>query len=329
MALTSSQYGALLDGKIQKTYIDEYTMLPEIYTKYFKTEDSQSAVEVISRAGGIGQFQRKGSLDAKAIVDATTPIQITFIHDEYGAAVKIERTLIEDRKDTQILEKVTDFARQAKVFLEQKTADLFNKAFDSSAVIFDQKSLCADHVALDGKTVVPTRLKAVANSNNMVISADSVLTDASLKAAITQMKAKSFNDSGQRIFVQPNMLVVPPALEFAARTILQSDGISYQGNGAMATSVNADFNSKNTLPSGIELVVNPYLTSDTAWFLLDTNVTKFMLFWRRKLEIKKGQEDILTDVTTWAASMRFSYGAADFRGIIGSAGTGAKPTPVV
>ncbi len=65
------------------------------------------------------------------------------------------------------------------------------------------------------------------------------------------------NSKGRPLNLVPDLLVVPPALEAAARDILVADFI----NGT-----------KNTMRGTAKLHVEPRLASDSAWFLLCTSV---------------------------------------------------------
>ena len=324
MAADSGQYGKLLYETINNVYFDEYKALPEQYTKLFKVMDSKKAIEVDVRAGGVGQWERKGSMDSTKYDTPTDTLSIQYIHDVYSKGVEIEKELLDDEQYNIIKSKITDLATGAKVSIEMKTISLLNNAFDSTTPIFDGKSLCADHLALDGKTTISTRLKAASNVNNMNVAADARLSDASLKAAITQMRKTTFNDAGFKVPCRPNMLIVPPALEFAANAIVQSATVSSSGTGLIGASGGTLDNTTNGLPK-LEVVVMDYLISDTAWFVADTNMLQFKFFWREKMNFKQ-ENDFNTDIYKYKGRMRFSFGTSDFRGIVGSLGTGALPT---
>jgi hypothetical protein len=121
--------------------------------------------------------------------------------------------------------------------------------------------------------------------------------------------------------VQPKILVVPPALEYIAKTITGSDGISQLGTGlAYGGSISDANTSKNTLNGRLKVVVLDYLTSNTNWFLIDPAVAQLNFFWRKRLEFKN-EDDFSTMQAKYRGYMRFSVGYSDYRGVFGSLGT--------
>lgn len=104
----------------------------------------------------------------------------------------------------------------------------------------DEKSFFAtDHEVAD---------KPVSNKITAKLSMDAYVTARSMMIGYK-------NSKGRSLGLTPDLLVVPPALEKLARDILVADYI----NGT-----------KNTMQGTAEIHVEPRLTSDTAWFLLDT-----------------------------------------------------------
>jgi phage major head subunit gpT-like protein len=85
------------------------------------------------------------------------------------------------------------------------------------------------------------------------------------------VRAKMMNfrgESGERLNITPNLLVVPPQLEMQARLILNSSMVAAQTFGS-DTNVGGY---SNPLQGTAELLVLPDLGADaTAWYLLDTS----------------------------------------------------------
>jgi len=96
------------------------------------------------------------------------------------------------------------------------------------------------------------------------------LTIANLEATIALMK-KQVGPDGKAMRIRPKYLVVPPALELTAKSILTSTTVQYINN-AVATAVPMPTNNVLT-QSGLQLRVNewlPYIDTthgDTAWYL--------------------------------------------------------------
>jgi phage major head subunit gpT-like protein len=70
---------------------------------------------------------------------------------------------------------------------------------------------------------------------------------------------------GSPLGIMPNLLMVPPQLEAVSRQILNADFI------AAAVGGNAAQAQTNVFKGSANLLVNPYLTNATAWYLMDAS----------------------------------------------------------
>lgn len=105
----------------------------------------------------------------------------------------------------------------------------------------------------------PKNPKAPSQSNKLT----EALSKSSLIKAILLME--NFKDeNNEPLGIIPDLLVVPPALQFTARELLEST--YYPGEGTATANL-----SKNTLQGIVDLQVNPYLTDVSDWFLLCTS----------------------------------------------------------
>ena len=135
--------------------------------------------------------------------------------------------------------------------------------------------------------------KSVSNKLTDKLSADAYKT---ARAMMLNYK----NSKGRSLGLVPDLLVVPPALEAAARDILVADYVS---------------GTKNTMQGTADIHVEPRLTSDTAWFLLATKRPIKPLIYQQR---KKAKFVSITDETSPNVFMskKFLYGA-DSRGNAG------------
>lgn len=298
MPLQSASFGRLLEPGLRKIFFETYKELPEQYKQVFNVQTSNKAIETDLRMGGFGLWEKKGSMDSVQYQDTVDPQALQYIHEEFASGFTIERKLVDDESYNQINKYPKALARAARVTVETKAAEIFNKAFTQNG--FDGVPLIsASHKRLDGGTM-----------NNLVTGA---LSDANLKAALVEARTGHVDERGLKMQVQPKILVVPPALEWTANTILKSENLSETGNGTKST------NDINLLKGQLRLVVLDYLESDTAWFLIDPTVAELNFFWRKKLEFKN-TEDFDTMQAKYRGYMRFSVGYSDYRGIVGSTG---------
>lgn len=302
MPLQQASFGRLLEPGLRKIFFETYKELPEQYKQIFNVQTSTKAIETDLRMGGFGLWEKKGSMDSVVYQDTVDPQALQYIHEEFASGFTIERKLVDDENYNQINKYPKSLARTARQTVEIKATEILNKAFTQNG--FDGVPLISgSHKRLDGGTM-----------NNSL--GTSTLTDANLKAGLVEARTGHVDERGLKIQAQPKILVIPPALEWTANTILKSNNISTTGNGTAMT------NDTNLLKGQLKLVVMDYLDSDTAWFLIDPMLAELNFFWRKKLEFKN-TEDFDTMQAKYRGYMRFSVGYSDYRGILGSTGTGA------
>ena len=217
----------------------------------------------------------------------------------------IGRELYDDEQYNQINKFPKAMARSGRAFVEKEAVKTFHNAFDGTGhAIYDGKALLAhDHPLTDN---------SAKTGDNLITGA---LNDANLKIGLQCMR-ETLDEAGNLISSTAKKLVVPPALEYTAKELVNS-----------AQKAGTDFNDINTVKGALEVVVYDYLGaamggSDTAWFLIDPTYCELNFFWRVKPEFKWA-EDFDTFVAKYRGYMRFSYGVSDWRGIVGSNGAGA------
>jgi len=306
MTMVSQQFGRLLEPGLRKIFMDTYKEIPTQYTEIFNVQNSTKAIETDLRMGGFGLWEKKDSAGAVQIQDTVDPAALQYIHEEFASGFTVERKLVDDEQYNQISKMSKALGRAARATIETKAAEIINNAF--TVIGFDGVPLIsATHKRLDGGTMSNQLLATDGGTLN------GALSDVNLKAALIQTR-KQVDDKGIKIQVQPKILLVPPALQYIAETLLHSSNLSATGNGSGMT------NDKNTLAGKLRVVVMDYLTSDTAWFLIDPAVAELNFFWRKKLEFDQ-EKDFSTHQAKFQGYMRFSAGYSDYRGILGSKGT--------
>lgn len=307
--LQSANYGRLLEPGLRTIFDGSYKEVGEQFSQVFKVQTSNKAIETDLRIGGFGLFEKKDSAGAVQYQDAVSPQALQYIHEEFASGFTVERKLIDDEQYNTIGKMSASLARAARATVETKAAEVLNNAFTVNG--FDGVPLISTtHKRLDGGT-----MNNLLSTSYGASAVNGVLSDVNLKAALTQARAQ-VDDRGILIQCQPKVLVVPPALEYQARTLVGSSNLSALGTGSGMT------NDKNVIQGSLKVVVMDYLNSATAWFVMDPTVAEMNFFWRKKLEFKN-EEDFSTMQAKYQAYMRFSVGYSDYRGIVGSKGTGA------
>lgn len=227
----------------------------------------------------------------------------TWRHKKYTKGFRVSEEMYEDDLYNVMNREPGKLARSARRTAEYHAASLFNNAFSTSYTGGDAKPLCSTtHPRADGGT-------AQSNANTDGIT----LTEANLETADLAMQAQ-LDDKGMKIMARANKLLVPPALEKEARIITESTLRSATGD-----------NDLNVYRGRFSIQVWDYLTSSTAWWLLDSGLHEIHWFWRIRPEFKQGSA-FDTGQALFKVRSRFSYGWADWRGVYGSKGDSSSYT---
>ncbi len=162
----------------------------------------------------------------------------TIENKKFEATIAVKREDLEDDQLGIYKPLVQELARAAKAHPDELVAALLEGGF--SQACYDGKMFFDSHKV--GK-------KTYTNKSTAALSADAY---AAARAAMMGIK----NEEGRPLGIMPNLLIVPPALEGTGRQILQAKIIDGSDNPWQGTA---------------DLLVLPYLTSTTAWYLLDTS----------------------------------------------------------
>lgn len=175
----------------------------------------------------------------------------TIKNKDFELTVGVDRNAIEDDKIGLYNPSIQMLGESAALHPDELVYALLANGF--TAKCYDGKAFFAtDHEV--GKDTVSNKIT------------DKLSLEAYIAA---RAKMRSFkNSKGRSLGLVPDLLVVPPALEGKAREILVAEYI----NGT-----------KNTMMDTAEIHVEPRLTSDEAWFLLDTKrPIKPLIYQQRK-----------------------------------------------
>jgi phage major head subunit gpT-like protein len=299
MSVNSGNYGRLLEPGLRKIFMDTYNELPEQYSQIFNMLSSNKAVETDLRMGGFSQWGTKGTLDSVEYENPTETDKLFYKHVTYAKGFQVEKEMVDDEQYAIINKLPKALARAARVTIETKAAEVFNNAFNTNADSYKGEALIGNHLRLDGGTTTN------------LLTGNPTLSETSIKAALS-LAREQVDERGMLIQMNPDILIVPPELEFVALEINNST-LSTIGGGSDVYAKN----NVNSVKGRFKVVVMDYLTDPNAWFLADSKIHQLNFFWREKLSFKN-ETDFDTDVAKYKGRMRFSYGWSDHRGIIGS-----------
>jgi phage major head subunit gpT-like protein len=301
MSVNSGNYGRLLEPGLRKIFLETYKEKPEQFSQIFNVMSSQKAVETDLRMGGFTMWNQKGSLDSVEYEDPTTTDTVLYKHVTFAKGFQLEKEMVDDEQ-YQIINKMPKaLARAARSTIETEAAKVFNNAFTANPNNYKGEALVSGtHVRLDGGTTSNLIGDLPLNETNLEIA---------LKAAHEQV-----DERGLKIQMNPDILIVPRALEYQAIKLMDSTLSTTPGGSTPGVFAKNDI---NAIRGRLKVVVMDYLTSNKNWFIVDSQIHQVNWFWREKLSFKN-DTDFDTDVAKYKGRMRFSYGWSDHRGIIGS-----------
>jgi phage major head subunit gpT-like protein len=221
----------------------------------------------------LANFPRMRKWVGDKVVKALEAFKYTIVNDDWEATIEVNRNDIEDDNLGVIKPQAEMAGFSAKQLPDEIVFDLVNNGFTN--LCYDgQFFFDTDHPVRGANGVVAS----VSNKGTAALSiATLALATASYGGARTAL-AKMKDDEGRPLNVSGNVLLVPPALEDTGRALLTVDRL--------------EDGKPNPYKGTATLVVAPWLTSDTAWFLLDTTKPiKPFLFQERKKPVLVAQID--------------------------------------
>lgn len=306
--MTTSTWGRLLDPGIRKVFYRHLNEVKPKYKQFFSILNSTRASE--QDLTGVGLEDWKITQETKASQYTSTIQGFTrnYVHNEWTSGLKISKKMWDDDQYNVIQRMPRQLAETATRTIEKEAAKVFINAFNTTySAGADSKALCAsDHTREDGGS-------SLSNTGTGVLNYDNLET-----AKVDMME--ELDGRGQLVQLNPNTLLVPPALEREALTLVGSSGRP-----------SASDNDINVYNGKFKVVVWERLGaaaggSDTAWFLLDSNqITSgsgLNVFMRINPFIER-ENETETHVNKWIGYMRFSVGFTDWRGVYGSTGAGS------
>ena len=301
MAINRAQLVKELVPGLHALFGLEYDRYENQHEAIFDTENSDRAFEEEVMLSGFGEAAVKGEGAAVSYDTAQEAWTSRYTHETIALAFALTEEAIEDNLYDTLSSRYTKaLARSMSTTKQVKAANVLNNAFSSSFVGGDGKELCAT----DHPTVGAGDLR-----NELATAAD--LNETSLEQALIDI-ADFKDERGLKVNASAVRLIIPPALQFVADRLMESQG-------RVGTSDN-DINAIRNLGmiSGGYTVKN-YLT-DTDAFFIKTDVPNGLKHFVRTPVSTSMEGDFETGNVRYKARERYSFGFSDWRGIFGSPG---------
>ena len=300
MPEVSGDFGKLLWPGLNAIYGHAYDEFDVIHDQIFPKFTSRKQFEEDLGVTGFGLAAQKGEGQPVLYATESQGFLTRYTHVEYALGFIITRILMEDDQYDVVGERRSrGLAFSMRNTKEIVAHNILNRAFTAAYAGGDGKEMLAtDHPNVTGGTWA-----------NELTTAANLSEDALEQACIDLMKFT--DDAGLRINAMPEKLIIPVDLKFEAARILDTDG-------RVGTADN-DLNALKYFGKFKQIVVTPYLTSATAWFI-KTSVADGLKHFERRADDFSRDNDFDTENAKFKTTARYSFGWTDPRGAYGSPG---------
>ena len=254
--------------------------LKTIFNKAFEAAPSQWQETTMLVPSGSSQndyawlsrFPRMRKWLGDKVIKSLAAFKYTIVNDDWETTIEVDRNDIEDDQIGIYAPMAQEAGFSSKQLPDEIDADLKNGAF--AGTCYDgQYFYDTDH---------PVAGASVSNKGTAALSAATTAAAAASYGAARTAIMSITDDEGRPLALIPDVLEVPPAIEATARLICESDKLTDQ--------------SPNPYKGTARVLVNPRLTSATAWFLHVTNrPLKPFVFQQRKAPVFVSQTDMNAD----------------------------------
>ena len=279
----------------------EYARYGEEHKEIYETETSERSFEEETKLSGFSAAPVKNEGSAIAYDNAQEAWTARYNHETIALGFSLTEEAIEDNLYDSLSARYTKGLARAMAYTKQvKAAAVINNGFTAGYV-------GGDGVVLDS-TSHPLVSGGV-NSNTPAVAAD--LNETSLENAVIQIAAWT-DERGLLIAAKPKKLIVPPALQFVATRLLETE----LRVGTTDNDINA-LKNNGSIPEGY--TINHFLTDTNGWYLT-TDVPNGMKHFVRTPLSNSMDGDFDTGNVRYKSRERYSFGWSDPLGMYGSPG---------
>ena len=280
----------------------EYARYGEEHKEIYETESSERSFEEETKLSGFSAAPVKNEGQALQYDNAQEAWTARYNHETIALGFSFTEVAIEDNLYDSLSARYTKALARAMAYTKQvKAANVLNNGFNSAYTGGDGVSLFSSaHPLVNGAT----------NSNVPSTAAD--LNETSLENAVIQIAAYT-DERGLLIAAKPKKLIVPPALQFVATRLLETE----LRVGTTDNDLNA-LKNNGAVPEGY--AINHFLTDTNSWFLTTDVPNGLKHFVRTPLQ-NSMDGDFDTGNVRYKSRERYSFGWSDSLAIYGSPGS--------
>ena len=279
----------------------EYARYGEEHKEIYETETSERSFEEETKLSGFSAAPVKNEGQAIRYDNAQEAWTARYNHETIALGFSLTEEAIEDNLYDSLSARYTKGLARAMAYTKQvKAAAVINNGFNNGYQGGDGVSLFnTSHPLINGAV----------NGNTPSTPAD--LNETSLENAVIQIAAWT-DERGLLIAAKPKKLIVPPALQFVATRLLETE----LRVGTTDNDINAIKNN-GSIPEGY--TINHFLTDNNGWYLT-TDVPNGMKHFVRTPLQNSMDGDFDTGNVRYKSRERYSFGWSDPLGMYGSPG---------
>ena len=287
----------------------EYARYGEEHKELYETEKSERSFEEETKLSGFGAAPVKNEGSAIAYDNAQEAFTARYTHETIALGFSITEEAVEDNLYDSLSARYTKALARGMAYTKQvKAASVLNNGFSGAFPGGDGVSLFGNNSG--GTRVGHPLVGGGVNYNSPTTGVD--LNETSLENATIQIAAW-VDERNLLIAAKPVKLVIPPALMFVAKRLLDTE----LRVGTADNDINA-LKQMGTVSGGY--TVNHFLTDSNAWFLT-TDVPNGLKHFERTALSTSMDGDFDTGNVRYKARERYSFGWSDPLGIWGSSGS--------
>ena len=281
----------------------QYATYGEEHKEIYETEKSERSFEEETKLSGFSAAPVKNEGSAIAYDNAQEAFTARYNHETIALGFSITEEAVEDNLYDSLSARYTKGLARAMAYTKQvKAASILNNGFTGGV-----------YAGGDGVALFSTAHPLISGgTNSNRPSTNSDLNETSLENAVIQIAAWT-DERGLLIAAQPKKLVIPPALQFVATRLLETN----LRVGTADNDINA-LKNNGSIPEGY--TINHYLTDTNAWFLC-TDVPNGLKHFERMALTTGMDGDFDTGNVRYKARERYSFGFSDPLGVFGSPGS--------
>jgi len=287
--MISDNWGEFLLPHLRKIFEKHQQKMRDFLPVIYNVETSTKAQEFTHGIGSLGLMDEWSDSGNQVSYETVNPgYKQTYTHRKFSKGIKIERELLDDAQYVEVKKRVNLLAQSEYYTKQYYAAYPFNN--------------CTGFLGPDGKAMCATDHPLGPNNSttwsNLATGTD--LDPNNVETIRNYMKGWK-DDKGNLLAVNPDTLIVPPALRKKAIIIADTNGEPDTAD-----------NNVNIWKGSLNVIEWDFLNTSTMWFMVDMTRMKTFLTWYNRRKAKLESEKMFdTEIAKFKCISRFSFGFDD------------------